>query len=614
MVKIKKVYTGFTKLNYGKKSNKIQELRYEIKGSPISRNELKEYLETELKRVEEKMGTGYQVMVNATFGDRNRSSHWYVGKPSDLSENLNIVDPDSYGADWEFEDIIYQFALYFSRKLPQDVGADKHNDCLWMALYKAFGGHVPDMKFPRSLKIFLNLDRNEKVPLSLIPKLEDKFNTRIHVHGDYEYTSPKDYTRVIYLKTKGSHISLSHHESKSLLQAVSFDEHNLIVYYFDNNKYHTYDGEEFNVLEVDEYVAAKREIRSKPRSCPYFMINSKSTDLKAEYDKFVINANRLRDKTKGLINLYKCQGSMKMCILRLFYNCSRCFEAQPMTPQEMVWTDNALIGGLVWAIKETKLDYAYSYDFNSKDPSVMNSNVFPLQEGEFFLLEELPEKLKYGIYRAVITGHDYRLFKTNDNNSYAHHCLKRARELKYKIDLIQDGNANALLYLKGKVSGKKLFGPTIDTLYPLKMNWVKSPTESSNPIGKLLSMFWGSLAQKRIYLHDTEKGGEITITKNVMSITPTKDGEHLVKCRNRRLLFMTNYARVAPFITSLARYQMSKHLEPNINNIHRVHTDGYVVDKKLNFTLSKQLGELKLEHEGRCYIKNCRDVLWNDDI
>ena len=627
-IKFKKVYSGNTRLSYGVKSNEIREIQYQIEGAPITRNQLKVRLEKELKRVKERVGDDIQVMVNMRFGDRDRSSKWYIGKPSDLAEDLNMIEQatlEAYGVNWEFEDKVYQFALYFSKKLPPPnpggSASGKHNDCLYNCLIKAFAGRIPSMKYPSRLKKFLGLDRDDPVHYNLIPKLEDKLKIRIHIHGDYEYTSPKQFTRVIYLRLKNGHYTISHHESKKLIQAVSFDEHSPIFFYRGEgpsilkspisslglkNIFHTYDGQ-LGKMTMDEFAEMQRDMRLKPQSCPFFMVSSKSRDLEAEYNKFVKNADRLRDRTNGLINLYKNKGNMVMCIKRLFYNCSRCFEPEYISPQQTIWTDNALGGALIWGIK-CELENAILYDFNSFYASVMNSNVFPLTEGEFFLLQELPEKLKYGIYRAIITGHDYRLFRLNKDDHYTHFDLKRARELKYKIHLIQDGNANALLYLKGKVSGKRLFGPTIERLYPLKQKWVKSSTEKKNPIGQLLSLFWGSLAKKRRYFHNT-KNGHYTITGKLFSITPTNDGNHIVYS-SERTVYESSYARVCPFITSLARYQMSRHIEANIENIFRVHTDGYIVNKELDLEISDKLGGIKIEKQGQCQINNSIDVKW----
>ena len=49
---------------------------------------------------------------------------------------------------------------------------------------------------------------------------------------------------------------------------------------------------------------------------------------------------------------------------------------------------------------------------------------------------------------------------------------------------------------------------------------------------------------------------------------------------------------------------VSKEIEPHLDFVKRVHTDGFVVDKKLNIKLSSKLGEIKLENHGKCRIVN----------
>ncbi len=51
---------------------------------------------------------------------------------------------------------------------------------------------------------------------------------------------------------------------------------------------------------------------------------------------------------------------------------------------------------------------------------------------------------EFGIYRVKIYG-DYRHFPLN-KEYYVHYDLERARELGYKIKLIEDGDANFLSY------------------------------------------------------------------------------------------------------------------------------------------------------------------------
>ena len=598
-IKIKKTYAGHTRLKYQNK--RINELRYHITNKkPITRKRLRKFLAKTLKEMPNK--DDMMIMVNAKFGDRNRS-----GKFTDIEpQDLDIFDPSYYGVDNNFDDKIYAFSLYLREKVKpsKEGGQTELNDCLYRCLYKAFAGNIPNMKFANSLKKYLNLERNEKVHIDLIPKLEEKLRTRINVSGDHDYISTKDHTRRIDLKLTDGHYTLLQHRSKKLIQAIAHEEKQPLFYFYDNKGiYHIYNGDDFSEIELDTYITMKADIRKNPRTTSHFLLPAKSKEtMEQEYNAFVKDADDIRDKTKGLVNIYKCQGKYTMAIRRLFFNYSRCFECEGITEHESKYIDKAFMGGLIWGHKKVHLEDAYCYDFNSMYSHVMCSYSFPLQEGKFHRLDILEDSIKYGIYRCNVSNADKRLFKTNKFNFYTHIDLKRARELKYDIELIHDEQPNALIYQSGKVYGTQLFKPTIDQLYPHK--------GTTPAIKKLLALFWGSLVKRWTYLVNTkDKDVNIKDGREMIFITRRKD-YHLVKCQRTNNRYEFDYARVAPFITAQARYLVSKQMEEHIDSIHRCHTDGFIADKKLSIPLSRDLGKIKLEKQGKCYIHHSMKVDW----
>ena len=227
---------------------------------------------------------------------------------------------------------------------------------------------------------------------------------------------------------------------------------------------------------------------------------------------------------------------------------------------------------------------------------------FPLQEGKFYRLNSLEESIKYGIYRAIVSNTDKRLFKLNNDNHYTHIDLKRARELNYNIELIIDEHPNALIYQSGKVYGSKLFKPTIDKLYPHK--------KTTPGIKTLLALFWGSLCKHGTYLASTrDKSVNIKPGTEPLFITRRQD-HHIAKCLWEKKIFELDYARIGPFITAQARYIVSKQMEEHIDSIHMCHTDGFVADKILPIPLSRDIGKIKIEIQGKCKIRHCMDVKW----
>ena len=108
---------------------------------------------------------------------------------------------------------------------------------------------------------------------------------------------------------------------------------------------------------------------------------------------------------------------------------------------------------------------------------------------------------------------------------------------------------------------------------------------------------------------DTKPGG------TVWAILPASDEKgHIVKLTKNNQEYETNYARFKPFLLSKGRHMIGKIIEPHLQYIKHVHTDGCISTKDLTKDLEKfignDIGELK--YEGFCkttIIKNCNSVV-----
>jgi len=69
---------------------------------------------------------------------------------------------------------------------------------------------------------------------------------------------------------------------------------------------------------------------------------------------------------------------------------------------------------------------------------------------------------------------------------------------------------------------------------------------------------------------------------------------------------------MSPFLTARGRLVLSKAIEPHLDSIHYVATDGFVCDKKLPLKLSTELGGWRLDNEGEVYIKHCKKKLFGE--
>ena len=84
----------------------------------------------------------------------------------------------------------------------------------------------------------------------------------------------------------------------------------------------------------------------------------------------------------------------------------------------------------------------------------------------------------------------------------------------------------------------------------------------------------------------------------------------MIQTCNTEKIFKTNYARVAPFLTSYARLKFARICMPFIDDIVRINTDSFLCKHKCDVPMSSFLGDFKLEHDGKCKVKNSNCVQW----
>ena len=361
------------------------------------------------------------------------------------------------------------------------------------------------------------------------------------------------------------------------------------------------------------YVFLKRE---------YDPETKKLLTLKETYDNFVRIADNLKELTEGKINLYKTGEKWVKAALKLFKDLEPDIKAEKIEKDEQEWIVNTMKGPLVWG--EKYKGRAYKYDIVSRYPSIMISNHFavPIKRGEF---KTIPKKefselkfFSFGIWRAKINGANRKLFKINNLNYYTHYDLTRAKELGYEIEIIEDGNPNFLFYNSYcRIPGNKIFKNYVNLLFELKKENVEGAKQ-------ILNALWGGLCKKNIITKDVNISEGFNIEKyngSVVSMDTDSSGE---KCKVKYIkddkYHEYNFARLGPFLISLGRKAISTMIEPHIQYIKRIHTDGFICSKKLewekakyrsvcNVKMGNYLGNMK--YEGYCkevIISNCNNI------
>ena len=474
-----------------------------------------------------------------------------------------------------------------------------HNDCLFKCIVEAINydeipeGFKPAYQFKRRLK----LGRDDKVPLTKLPYLEDRFKVNFNVIGDKTYISTNKYQKTINLKFKDEHCTLVHNNQKTkvFLNGFQSKEQNLIMFEKQKDTFILYDGKTKTIVSNEEFKALDK------LSNVYKENDSKRT-LIEYYNEFMMKVNTLNEKTKGSINLRKCRYNPKIAVCKYFYDTSKGIEdPDDITELEEHWL--AEFSGATMFAEKCKLENAYQYDINSAYLHFLSSNGFriPVKEGTFKQIKELPEILEYGLYRVKINKHKYckfnRLFRFRKDNIYTHFDIKSARELKLEMELIIDDESNALIYGAGTcINGCKMNKTMITKLFELKKEKVPF-------VKDMMILLWGSLAQKQTVKHMVINDDlKIPDGSIIHTMYPVKDGTY-VKYYEFGNIFKYNHARFAPFLTSAVRHKLVCDVLPNIEHVHRIYTDSILSDIPLdNLKIGTEIGKYKLEKSGECYI------------
>jgi hypothetical protein len=578
---------SFTKLNYGG-SKVIQRV---ITGREFNKNEIIDYVKHFQDKYKHK---NYTLMlgIETPIGFRN-------------SKSFNINDEplliDDY--EWEFSN---GFVIYFWNSKKTSGGNNPDNDCLFECILKLCSIYrLPkDLKTDKELKHKLGLKDNDKIDIIYIPKIEKLFKININITGDAIYTSSNKFNQTIHLTLINEHYEIveGNLKSKDLIRNIPFKEQKLIKVTLEKENVKCYDGDNTFYITYEEYYEKKNDFHGDNVYLDKLPID--------DYHEFINECNLLKELTHGKIDLsrsgYKIVNEALKCVhfSLLSFN-----EPEELDLLEQNWIINTFKGGLIFSDEDKTLHHAFLYDKISAYPSMLCDDhiSFPVKQGVFKSINELPEILNYGIYRCIIERCDdeniNKLFRFNNKNYYTHFDINTARTLKLKINLIKDEEANALLYLKDRLAGSITFRQIVHELFELR--------KKSKLAKLILNTIWGSLCERNKIKTSTVHGdvnlnnGELLI--EMKPINKNNDN-HKISYLKHGKYFKHNYARFGVFLTSAVRKYMSELIYPIKENVHRCHTDSILSTIKLQyiptkFNIGKSLGDFKLEKEGKCFLR-----------
>ena len=546
---------------------------------------------------------------------------WRSDKVFTANDEPAIFDPVNYHYEdaYEFNCDYQTFVIYCMPKAPSvgNTSDNKKNDCLFIAIKNILEGKMPEgFRKPRDFKERLGVERCDGVDISKMGMLEDLMKINVNVVGDHIFTSSNKYNKNINLSLIKGHYSFN---TKTQVHNTICNKKPIIFYRQSKDTIELISEKNGNWSE--EFV---RFDVLKEKYSDYFLINSnieksKNKSLSEDFKEFVAARDELMEASNGFIDLYE-KPMMKSAAMHVFHHQARHLPTpEEISPLEASWINNSFVGGLMYSKQNTQYDKAICIDQNSQYAANLSSKNFmiPIKAGKFTTLasDTFLESgfASYGIYRCVITNEQQsktmnRLFRFNSLHYYTHYDISNALKLKFKIELIQDGQANALLYdATARVKGDHTFGKTVSYLFELKSK-VKFTK-------RIISALWGGLCEKNKYTVHASKTSTKTIPENskVLKLHKTMNGISASYRKNDNI-YKSNFARVGPFLTSYCRTKIAETILKNfdVENIVRIHTDGFIVINQQipQDLLSSELGKFKVEHEGQCIVHNTNKIDW----
>ena len=533
------------------------------------------------------------------------------GKMFSVNDEALFFDPES----WEYDRDIDQknfpaMAVYLIPRGPPRGGDDAKNDCLYKALYVLKGGKLP-WRTASLFKKFMKVDRYDPVNLDDLSYVSDKLKSNIYVTGDYtkQFTG-STYTSEIHLDLSNGHYSPCHTIKSAKSYFVHRKRPTLAIQKMSDGNIRTYNGLAVFVTNRKQMIGIKND------GCSPLIIDNPNDDIKKVYDTYMNDAKICSEAVNKALCCKTPYLDLTTCTvtegaLKLFHYLTKSVpNPDEITTMEAQWIENATIGGIIYA-KSGEYKDMVSYDINSSYPYIIGKAklTFPVTAPQFKTITnmDVAKYYPYGIIRAKISG-EHPFFRFNKLNYYTHVDLTTARACGLQVNIIDDGEPNAMLYTSKRVIGNNVFGRYVDLLYELKRN--------KTPIAKqLLTCLWGALCKTKQYTKTTETEVDLS-DANILHIVPTDSTmtNDLVRfTKKSESQYQYSFGRIKPFILAFGRSKLMNQINKYRDHIVRIHTDSMVISSnvKVNLDIGTELGQWKIEKRGHVKIHHVNKLEWS---
>lgn len=419
--------------------------------------------------------------------------------------------------------------------------------------------------------------------------------------------------------------------NKQIIEAK--EEKKIYFYYYKDNGYKLYRVCNGKTLELKNITESEISLKRQKQSChsvnsssslwvalPEIKIMMKKTDkdydmLSKDIDKycerayeiFTNDARKIKALTNGKINMFKI-ADFKKIALKFFYDTVKDIKTEPIDHDEAEFILKSTIGSIMVCEKGFR-GKSYHYDFKSYYPSIMQrqQTKYPIKRGEFLTLTQKEfdemEFMKFGIYRAKVTSNN-KYFRVNPENYYTHTDLQYAKDQKMKIEIIEV-EKNFLYYSSDKLmNGNKLFKEFVSTFYPIR--------KEATCAKIILNILWGSLIEKTYELKEYDLSEECSIPEKaiIKEMYNSNNGTMIVRyTMPGQSLYKHEYGRIGTFLLAYGRKQILKTIEPFIDDVVYIHTDGFRCKHKQDLVLGENIGDLEYEGKDKVEIISIKKII-----
>lgn len=583
-----------------------------------------------------KTGKQFKVTVATKYDDINKYRN---GKSTDINEDPQIFHPnDEEYTEEEYNSYsnskVTEFEIYF-RQTSGGGGIDQHNDCLYYALVDS-GVKLPSVinRQPK-LKKHFGLARDDLFPINKLGELAVLIKYQIQMFGEDERVYGGDYKKIIQIKLAKNHYTFKRPDN-IVIRGLSVKPKALVMVYDENYNTYSENGYKENNIEFVKDGISNLKFSSKHIFVKFTKNNLKTfftkeeltenenRSLKELYERFIMVADELKEKTDGYINLYTSGTNFKQLSQHLWSKTLKFkYNTKPVNAIEKKFVKQT--GGLIFCKGEYE-GPCFEYDINSsyQYTSCLSSVMFPIDEPVYGIFDQSKyikdgkEYYPFGFYIAEVkkTGNKDTdtLFRFDGTNNYTHIDLNRAKELNLEINHTENGEANCAIYNE-LITGKELFDEYYKKMFALQSNETLSKS-SKNVIKRLRNVLWGSLCEtNKGYAHPENGVTKFDdINNDILFMHPSKNaGEtYEIVYVPKNKYYLHEFARIGPFLTANARNYLSRQVEKHNtdNNILLSHTDSIFSKTPLDIETGDKLGQFKLSKQGEIKIRNVIDKKW----